>query len=330
MKRTLLRLLACSTCGGNLGFDSPQEDADVVREGQLACSQCRAKTPIRNGVPRFAGTEDYAAAFGEEWTKWPRAQLDSATGLSESRRKLQDAFTFPISDLRGKAVADIGCGTGRFSEIALEEGAEVVCVDMTRAIDVARRNLEHFEHAHFVQADIFALPLRAEFDVVFSLGVLHHTPDARRAFERIVEPLKPGGVISVRLYAAYNKAYIKTTEFYRRFTKRMRPSMLFKLSHIAIPMYYVNKVPALGPFITRILLPVSVNPPTHAWRVCNTFDLYSPQYQSFHTHAEVNRWFLEAGLRRVQVVDAEGGVCFEGQRPASRGTGQPLTCDERE
>jgi hypothetical protein len=145
--------------------------------------------------------------------------------------------------------------------------------------------------------------------------VLHHTPNARGAFERIVELLKPDGVISVRLYAAYNKAYIKTTEFYRRFTKRMHPSMLFKLSHIAIPMYYVNKVPALGPFITRILLPVSVNPPTHAWRVCNTFDLYSPQYQSFHTHAEVNHWFLEAGLERIRVVDPEGGVCFEGHRP---------------
>lgn len=318
MKNSLLRLLACPTCGGTLRFEPPYEDAHTLQEGELSCEQCAAKTPVRDGVPRFAGSEDYASAFGEEWTKWPRAQLDSATGLSESREKLQAAFTFPLSEMRAKTVADIGCGTGRFSEIALEAGAEVVCVDMTRAIDVAKQNLERFENAHFIQADIFALPLRAEFDVVFSLGVLHHTPNARRAFARIVELLKPGGVISVRLYAAYNKAYIQTTEFYRRFTKRMSPSVLFKLSHIAIPLYYVNKVPGLGPFITRILVPVSVNPPTHAWRVCNTFDLYSPQYQSFHTHAEVNEWLLDAGLERIRVVDPAGGVCFEGWRgPAS-------------
>jgi|tagenome__1003787_1003787.scaffolds.fasta_scaffold20922055_2 2-polyprenyl-3-methyl-5-hydroxy-6-metoxy-1,4-benzoquinol methylase len=316
MREPLLRLIMCPSCGGELRAESRGGTAEI-EEGRLVCQSCGSQTPIRGGIPRFVEEEEYATAFGDEWTKWPRAQLDSATGLSESREKLQAAFTFPLTQLRRKVVADIGCGTGRFSEIALEEGAEVVCVDMTRAIDVAKNNLSHFENAHFVQADIFALPLRAEFDVVYSLGVLHHTPDARRAFERIVELLLPGGVIAIRLYAAYNKAYINTTEFYRRFTKKMSPRTLFKLSHIAIPMYYVNKVPGLGPFITRILIPVSVNPPTHAWRVCNTFDLYSPQYQSFHTHAEVNDWLLDAGLERVRVTDPDGGVCFEGWRSAS-------------
>lgn len=315
MKASLLRLLECPACGGELQFGSQLEGAREADEGTVLCVECGTASAIRGGIPRFVNSEQYASAFGEEWTKWPRAQLDSATGLSESREKLQAAFTFPLSDLAGKVVVDIGCGTGRFSEIALEEGAEVVCVDMTRAIDVAKSNLQQFERAHFVQADIFALPLRSDFDVVFSLGVLHHTPDARSAFLRIVRLLRPGGVISIRLYAAYNKAYIKTTEFYRRFTKRMNPSLLFKLAHIAVPLYYIDKIPGVGPLITRILLPVSVNPPTHAWRVCNTFDLYSPQYQSFHTHAEVDDWFHDAGLEAIRVVDPDGGVCFEGRRP---------------
>jgi SAM-dependent methyltransferase len=318
VKETLLRLLQCPKCRGEFRLESTDGDVAGINEGRLTCESCGAEAPIRDGVPRFVDAEQYASAFGEEWTKWPRAQLDSATGLAESREKLQAAFTFPLPQLDGQLVADIGCGTGRFSEIALADGAEVVCVDMTRAIDVARNNLEHFENAHFIQADIFALPLRPDFDVIFSLGVLHHTPDARSAFEEIVKLLRPGGVISIRLYAAYNKAYIKTTEFYRRFTTRMNPSLLFKLSHIAIPMYYVNKIPGFGPLVTRILLPVSVNPPTHGWRVCNTFDLYSPKYQSFHTHAEVNEWFLKAGLQRVQAIDPDGGVCFEGWRPAER------------
>ena len=314
MKAALLELLQCPRCGGS--FSVAGGGTGENEEGALSCRECGHGVPIRSGIPRFTGIDDYAAAFGEEWTRWPRVQLDSATGLDESRRKLQDAFTFPLTELRGKTVLDVGCGTGRFSEIALVEGAEVVCVDMSRAIDVARANLGHFERAHFVQADVFALPLKASFDVVFSLGVLHHTPDPQRAFARVAELVRPGGVISIRVYATYNKAYIAVTEFYRRFTKRLPASLLVKLCYAAVPLYYVNKVPAVGPFITRLLLPVSVNPPTHAWRVCNTFDLYSPEYQSFYTHAEVNDWFVDAGLERIRVVDPEGGVCFEGWRPA--------------
>lgn len=313
IRRSLLDLLACPECSG--AYSPAEGDEGDLVEGTLVCSGCDRRVPVVDGIPRFVGSDQYAAAFGEEWTRWPRTQLDSATGLTESRDKLQDAFTFPISELAGKRVLDLGCGTGRFAEIALAEGAEVVCVDMSRAIDVASSNLGHFERAHFLQADVFALPLRSEFDVVYSLGVLHHTPDPPRAFRRLAELLRPGGVISIRVYAAYNKAYIATTEFYRRFTKRLKPSTLMKLCHLAIPLYYLGKLPAIGPFVTRILLPVSVNPPTHAWRVCNTFDLYSPEYQFFFTHADVDGWFHDAGLEQIRVVDPDGGVCFEGRRP---------------
>lgn len=319
MRQSLLRLLACPECEGDFTVTSAEavpEPEGEIDEGGLACTRCGFAVPIVRGVPRFTQFDDYASAFGNEWTRWPRAQLDSATGLSESREKLQDAFTFPLADFAGKVVLDGGCGTGRFSEIALEEGAEVVCVDLSRAIDVARSNLGHFPNAHFIQADLFRLPLKRSFDIIFSLGVLHHTPNPPGAFEGIARLLKPGGVISVRLYASYNKAYVAVTEFYRQFTHRLPPGLLFKLCYIAVPLYYVNKVPLLGPFITRLLVPVSVRPHTHAWRVCNTYDLYSPQYTFFYTHAEVNDWLVRAGLHRARVVDPDGGVCFEAWRPA--------------
>jgi len=312
MDPSLLELLVCTKCGGDFRAEA---DAGASAEASLRCGGCDRVVPVRDGVPRFVGGDGYAAAFGSEWTRWPRTQLDSATGLTESRDKLQDAFTFPLTELAGKRVLDVGCGTGRFAEIALDHGAEVVCVDMSRAIDVAHANLGHRERAHFLQADIFDLPLKPEFDVVYSLGVLHHTPDPPAAFQRIARLVKPGGAISIRVYAAYNKAYIAVTEFYRRFTRRLSTDALVKLCHLAIPLYYVHKIPAIGPFVTRILLPVSVNPPTHAWRVCNTFDLYSPEYQFFYTHADVNGWFIDAGLERIRVVDPDGGVCFEGWRP---------------
>ena len=47
--------------------------------------------------------------------------------------------------------------------------------------------------------------------------------------------------------------------------------------------------------MTRILIPVSVNPPKHHWRVGNTFDLYSPRYAFYYDHVEVFGWYENAG-----------------------------------
>jgi hypothetical protein len=119
----------------------------------------------------------------------------------------------------------------------------------------------------------------------------------------------------VFVYASYNKAYRAVTEFYRRFTKRLPQRLLLALCYIAVPLYYVNKLPVIGPFITRLLLPVSVHPPTHRWRVGNTFDLYSPEYSFAYDHVEVYRWFEDAGLRDIRPVAPDSGVTFIAVRP---------------
>jgi hypothetical protein len=71
----------------------------------------------------------------------------------------------------------------------------------------------------------------------------------------------------------------------------------------------------IGPFITRILIPVSVRPPTHRWRVGNTFDLYSPEYSFHYDHVEVHRWFEDAGLEHIRPVAPDGGVIYVGTKP---------------
>ena len=49
------------------------------------------------------------------------------------------------------------------------------------------------------------------------------------------------------VYAKYNKAYLAMIEFYRRFTKRIPKRVLLKLCYIAVPLYYVGKIPVIGP-----------------------------------------------------------------------------------
>src|SRR5207245_9725373 len=111
------------------------------------------------------------------------------------------------SDYRGRLVLDAGVGAGRYAEVVADKGGEVVGIDLTTAVDAAYANLGRRPRVHLLQADIFALPFReATFDRAFPVGVLHHTPDVRAAFERVAAVVKPGGGLAVSLYARYGPA----------------------------------------------------------------------------------------------------------------------------
>jgi len=104
-------------------------------------------------------------------------------------------------------VLDLGCGTGQMTIFLANGRRLVVGADLTRAslalaADAARRF--GVERAFFVETDLRRPGLaEGRFDVVLSLGVLHHTPDPRAAFASLARLARPGGVIVVGLYNAF-------------------------------------------------------------------------------------------------------------------------------
>ena len=316
MRLELLDLIECPGCGGAFEVRDVRRRDDEIESGSLVCRNGRHEYPIRHFIPRFVDEDAYADAFALEWHAFRTAHLDSFTGLDYLDRQFKEFIDFPAEALAGKLVLDAGCGLGRFSEVVLNYGGIVVAVDLSGAIDAARQNLGHRENIHFLQADIFKLPFRDEtFDFAYSWGVLHHTPDPPLAFQSLPPLVRPGGKLMTMIYANYNKAYLATTEFYRHLTTRLPKRLLLKLCYIAVPLYYVGKTPLIGPFVTRILIPVSVRPPTHRWRVGNTFDLYSPKYAFTYDHVEVHRWYEHAGLTRITPVAPNSGIGYIATKP---------------
>lgn len=310
MNPAFIRLLACPDCKNDLQLKD-RSDADDVTEGALVCPNGHT-FPVVRGIPRFVSSDGYASNFGFEWNVHNKTQLDTDT-KHESEETFAEKTGFTREDLNGKLVLDVGCGMGRFSEVASRWGATVVGIDLTSAVDAAYGNLKQRDNVHLAQADVFRLPFRDKtFDYVFSIGVLHHTPDTRKAFDQLPRLLKPGGSIAIWVYSTMMLSWCRTSDFYRHVTSRLPKRLLYTLCYVAIPWYHINKVPVLGRVTWRVL-PTSIHP-NREWRVLDTFDWYSPTYQWKHSEAELREWFEFHGLESIKALSFPTSML--GRRPA--------------
>ena len=310
MKLSFLDLVACPKCGAQLQSSGSAEGATELEVGELRCENGHT-FPVLGGIPRFVDSQLYVENFGFEWNVHARTQLDAGSS-DESERTFRAKTGFTPEDLHGRLILDVGCGMGRFSDVVSRWGGHVVGIDLSRAVEAAQRNIGHRENVNIAQADIFELPFRDEtFDFIFSIGVLHHTPSTKAAFDRLPRLLRKNGRIAIWVYTSYSANQWRFSDFYRRFTPRIPKRILHALCYAAVPLYFVYKIPILGLFL-RLILPVSGHPRAD-WRVLDTFDWYSPKYQWKHSYEEVFPWFEENGLTSIRVLKVP--VALQGTKP---------------
>jgi len=305
----LLAILRCLSCGSKLEND---------QAAGFLCPACKRVYPSAHGIAHFVDGQHYAASFGFQWHRYQKTQLDHDEVRGSERDFLMKTALRP-EDLKGKLVLDVGCGMGRFAEVTTRWGARVVGVDLSAAAEVAAKNLSDRDFIAF-QADVFALPFAPEsFDVIYSVGVLHHTPDCEAAVKALDKYLKPGGLLAVWLYSGYNKWY-RFSDFWRRYTHTMKPETLHGILKVAVPFFYnlhqgLKRVPFVGPPVAGAIhhvFPVNrgKNPEI---RILDTFDWYSPKYQSKHTYEQVFKWYAAMGMEDMRVGDIS--IAVRGRKP---------------
>lgn len=310
MKKRLIKWLCCPECKSRLNLSIFEERNDEIYSGCLACS-CGRKYEIIHYVPRFVDTDKYADSFSFEWNKFRTIQLDSYNNSLRSECQFKQNLDMPIEKLNTKLILDVGCGPGRFMEILHKYHGEIIGIDLSFAVDAAFRNMGLKKNIHLVQADIFRLPFRDNtFDFIYSMGVLHHTNNCKKAFKMLPSLLRAGGKITITLYSSYNPIYVASSQLLRTATTKLPKVFMYYLSHSAIFLYWLYRIPLFGD-ISRCILPISMDSDWR-WRVLDTFDHYTPKYESHHTHQEVFQWFDEAGLKNIKPLGP--GVSFIGQK----------------
>lgn len=119
--------------------------------------------------PEFA--EDIQFTFGEEWKSFPKI-------LPEHEKEFHQYFdVVDLDELKGQRVCDLGCGIARWSHFLKDDVKELMLVDFSEAIFVARSNLRTCNHAIFFMGDLKRLPFRDDFaDFIYCIGVLMTLP----------------------------------------------------------------------------------------------------------------------------------------------------------
>jgi SAM-dependent methyltransferase len=320
MRRAFAADLRCPVCDGPLTLEAADAQAEVTREGRLRCA-CGRTFPVAGGVPRLlpevVGQDDVSrrtqALFGDEWQRFPEL-LQVHAGIFRWYFEGDGGVEW-----KGLRVLDAGCGMGRWLHFARESGARAVGMDVSAAVDVAAGR--EGDGADFVQADLRRPPFApASFDLVYSLGVVHHVADPGAAVRTLAGLVRPGGTLRLYVYRSLadeplaRRALLATVTVLRRMTTRLPPDALHAFSwavsavaHVAFlaPRRVLRRT-TLGDRMTRGLPLVQYADVPFRMLVAEQFDRFGAPLEGRYTREEVESWLRGAGLEVREVLPGLG------------------------
>jgi 2-polyprenyl-3-methyl-5-hydroxy-6-metoxy-1,4-benzoquinol methylase len=254
-------LLACPACAGTLAAD-------------WSCGECGARFDVLDGIPALRlPCDDRTDAVRRFYEHAPFPGYPPRDSLQALRARAERS---PFPRLIDRAIpcdariVEVGCGTGQMCLFLARADRVIVGADMTRAslrLGAAAARRFGLDRVQFVETDLQRPGLKkGAFDVVFSSGVLHHTPDPRTSFARLAQLARPGGMIVLGVYNAFARVPARL----RRLAARLSG---FRLIPFDAVLRERRHEPARR----------------EAW----LRDQYQHPEEHSHTLAEVQRWFAE-------------------------------------
>jgi SAM-dependent methyltransferase len=344
LRPAFVEALRCPGCGQPFALEILGAAAGEVREGVLRCA-CGLAFPVIAGIPRIL-PPDLAAtlvaehaefferhpdlnpgrsghvrtapaqtlrAFGDEWRRFPEL-------LAVHEQIFRWYFEGPDDvPWKGLRVLDAGCGMGRWLHFARRAGARVVGMDLSPAVEVAAAR--DGDGADFLQCDLQWPPFPpATFDLVYSLGVVHHLEDPQGGVRALARLVRPGGELRLYVYRSLaedpwpRRLVLDGVTLLRRITVRLPFVLAHAVSIVVaalgtalflLPRRWL-RVWALGDRFTRGLPLVQYADVPFRMLVAEQFDRLCAPIEGRFRREQVAAWLAAAGLETRAILPGLG------------------------
>lgn len=158
-------------------------------------------------------------------------------------------YPYTLDDFRGKDVLECGCGGGQHTALIAPYANSVTAVDLNTTEIAIKRN-EDKKNVEFIEDDIAEIKIGRQFDIVLSIGVVHHTNNPDKTIHNLKHHIKPGGKLILWVYSEEGNFLVKhiVEPMRRLFLKNINRKKLLVFSKIITLALYV-------PVFTIYLMP---------------------------------------------------------------------------
>lgn len=237
--------------------------------------------------------------FGYEWDLYPEI-------LPIHREQFRRWIApFDEAGFQGKTFVDGGCGMGRNAHWAMQAGAlGGLALDYdVRTLAQARRNLAPYEGLEVRHQSLYELAEPARFDIAFSIGVIQHLAEPRKAVENLVEALKPGGTLILWVYAKEgNERYLAIVDPLRKHLTSRLPHRLLRWASraLSLPLWAYVRLPHRKEYL-RLLRDMSLRS-----LELIVLDQLIPSIAAYWTRGEVEALVAGLPLENVRLAHTNG------------------------
>lgn len=231
-------------------------------------------------------------SFSNEWEYFSENKLKTTWGITIEERFERFLYENEIDKekLKDKIILDAGCGNGTHTENIANHGALIIGIDYSNSVYSAEKRRVS-DKVLFVRGDLQRPPFPMEaFDIVFSNGVIHHTPDTLATFRSIIPVVKKSGSLYVWLYNRQGGLFWSIK---RRFFDLNR--VIICRMPKAIQSFMVNLYTYTIWFAYKILnIPIGQDYDTLK---LNMWDSITPRWRHYHEPYDVWKWYIENGFQ---------------------------------
>lgn len=244
--------------------------------------------------------------FGEQWTRYRDNE-----GYYASQEMLRDICgpLLEVDNIRGTSVAEIGSGSGRIVGMLADAGANrITAVEPSQAMDALKENTESIKNRiEYIHGRGEELTLR-EYDLVFSIGVLHHIVDPSPIVRRVFESLRDGGQFIIWVYGREgNESYLSIFEPLRKVTRKL-PDPILRIVAWSLTVFVslyaqtcrILRLPMWN-YMKSVILKLD-----WSQRYLVVFDQLNPCYAKYYSEKEAKDLLKKGGFSDVELYHRHG------------------------